>query len=110
MLSSIAIAAIVSWIVLGMLFLGYPTVKRLKDGDYGFGWIVKVPIYVALVLGLTADVVFNATWGTWIFREPPREWTFTARLKRHWRGNSQRQKDRAEPWVRRVNAVDPGHV
>lgn len=110
MLSSILAAAVVSWIVLGMLFLGYPTVRRLKAEGHDFGWVVKAPIYVALVIGLVADVVFNATWGTWIFREPPREWLFTDRLKRHWRGNNRRQKLRAEPWVRRVNAVDPGHV
>ena len=96
--------AIASWLVLGALFLGYPTVQRLKHQKDQFGWIVKVPVYFALAFGIVADVVFNATWGTVIFRELPKEWLFTDRLKRH------RDNPRAARWIARVNLIDPGHV
>lgn len=101
-----------SWLLLGALFLGYPTVEKLKDqrDRIPLGWIAKTPIYVALVVFLVADVVFNWTWGTWIFKELPREFVFTDRLKRHWRGDDKRQKKRADPWVKLVNLIDPGHV
>lgn len=107
---------VLSWLILGGIFFAYPTVQRLKDQRDEFGWIVKVPIYLWIFFGALSDVIFNATWGTIIFRELPREWLFTDRLKRHWYPSdikfmdSKKQKDRAAPWVRRVNLIDPGHV
>ena len=102
--------AIISWLILGGIFLAYPTVQRIKEHKDEIGLFMKIPVYVWLVIGLTADFGFNATWGTFIFREVPREMTFTARLQRHWRGNDAKQKKRAEKWVKYVNLVDPGHV
>lgn len=93
-----------SWLVLGALFLGYPTMQRLKGHRDELDWKVKVPVYVALVIGILADVIFNAIWGTIIFREPPQEWTFTERLSRH------RDNPKAAEWIRQVNLIDPGHV
>lgn len=93
-----------SWLVLGALFLGYPTVMRLKPMKDQLSWIVKVPVYFAFAFGLLADVIFNATWGTVVFREFPKEWTFTERLKRH------KENPRAAKWIYRVNLIDPGHV
>lgn len=101
---------VLSWLILGGMIFAYPTVQRLKDQKDEFGWVVKVPILTFLLLGALADVVFNATWGSIIFRELPREGLFTSRLKRHWHGNDIKQEDRAAPWVRRVNLIDPGHV
>jgi len=102
--------ALLSWLVLGGVFLSYPTVVRLKEYKDELGWISLVPIYLWLVLGAIADICFNVTWGTWIFKELPREFMFTHRLRRHWYGNSESMKRKAEPWVKRVNLVDPGHV
>ena len=102
--------ALASWLILGGIFLAYPTVRRLKEVKDELTWVGKVPIYLWLVIGVLADVGFNATWGTWVFRELPREWLFTDRLQRHWYGDSERQKRRAKPWVERVNRIDPGHV
>jgi len=109
-LAWIFIAAVASWLILGGLFFAYPTVTRLKDQQDEFGLIVKIPIYLWFVIGVLADVVFNATWGTVIFRELPKEYVFTSRLSRHWHGDDAKQKQRAKSWVRRVNAIDPGHV
>ncbi len=103
-------AMVLSWLILGATIFAYPTVTRLKDQAHEFGWIVKVPILLFAIAGALSDVIFNATWGTIIFRELPHEWLFTERLKRHWHGDNRLQKERAAPWVRRVNLIDPGHV
>jgi len=119
--------AVGSWLVLGGLFFAYPTVYRLKDRRDEFKWIMLVPIFLWLIIGVIADIIFNVFWGSWIFREVPhwsirwvRWWKikipyiktelFTDRLQRHWYGDSEKQKERAAPWVRRVNIIDPGHV
>lgn len=102
--------AVLSWLILGGIFLAYPTVQRIKEHKDEIGLFMKIPVYVWLVIGLTADFGFNATWGTVIFREIPREMTFTARLQRHWRGTNGKQMRRAEKWVKYVNLIDPGHV
>lgn len=102
--------ALISWLILGGIFLAYPTMRRLLKIKDELTWVVKVPMYMWFVIGLLADVAFNATWGTWIFKELPREFLFTERLQRHWYGDDKRMKRAAAPWVRRVNLVDPGHV
>lgn len=102
--------AVGAWIVLGMLFPAYPTIHRLHKEGVKLGLVIRIPMFIALVLGLLADVLFNAIWGTLIFRELPKEWLFTDRLKRHWRGENAKQIGRAANWVHRVNLVDPGHV
>lgn len=102
--------AITSWLILGGIFLAYPTVQRLKPLKDELSWIMKVPVYLWFAIAIIADIGFNATWGTAIFRELPQEFLFTDRLKRHWRGDNTKQKERAEPWVYRVNLIDPGHV
>lgn len=102
---------IASWLILGGLFLAYPTAHRLKDNHKDeITWRLKIPVYLMFVVGLLADVAFNWTVGTVIFLELPKEFVFTDRLKRHWRGDSQKMKDRAERWVKLVNMIDPGHV
>ena len=113
--------AVGSWLILGGLFFAYPTVYRLKDQMHEFGWIVKVPLAVMLIVGVTGDIVFNIFWGTGIYREWP-QWElrkkfpffktelFTDRMKRHHYGDSQKQKDRGAKWVWRANKIHPGHV
>ena len=103
--------AITAWLILGGIFLAYPTVHRLKDNHRDeITWRLKIPVYLWLFIGITADVIFNWTWGTVICRELPREFLFTDRLKRHWRGDDERMKRRIERWVKLVNMIDPGHV
>lgn len=102
---------IASWLVLGGIFLAYPTVRRLKaEHRDEISWRLKVPVYLWLVIGITADVIFNWTWGTIICRELPREFLFTDRLQRHWYSDDLRMQRRIERWVKLVNMIDPGHV
>jgi hypothetical protein len=79
---------------------------------------VRLPIDVRvvsafwLVVGFPADIVFNLTRGTWIFRELPKwgEWTFTARVKRHYRAGPSKRYRTAVYWFTFLNAVDHGHI
>jgi len=119
--------AVGSWFVLGGLFFAYPTVYRLKDRRDEFSWIMLVPIFCWLIIGAIADIIFNATVGTWVFKELPKlglRWLsvwkfkipypkfelFTDRLKRHHYGKSEKQKKRGAKWVWRVNQIHEGHV
>ena len=102
---------IVAWLIIGGIFLAYPTVQRLKHEHRDeIDWRLKVPVYLWLIIGLTADALFNWTWGTVICREFPREFLFTFRLKRIWYGNDEKAKERVKNWVRVLNLIDPGHV
>ena len=103
-------AAILSWFILGGMFLAYPTMKRIKDEEAELKWLLKIPAYLWFGIGIIADVAFNFTWGSWIFREIPKEMLFTSRLVRHWRGTSITQKTTAEPGVEIINLIDPGHI
>ena len=113
--------AVGSWLTLGGLFFAYPTVYRLKDRMDEFTWIIKVPLAIMLISGVTADIIFNVWAGSIIYREWP-QWElrrkfpffktelFTDRMKRHEYGDSQLQKDRGAKWVRWVNMIHAGHV
>ena len=113
--------AVGSWLTLGGLFFAYPTVYRLKDRMDEFTWIIKVPLAIMLIAGVTADIIFNVWAGSIIYREWP-QWElrkkfpffktelFTDRMKRHEYGDSQLQKDRGAKWVRWVNMIHAGHV
>ena len=109
-MKTLLLLALGSWLILGMLFPALPTLRRLKKSKDEMGWVLLIPIYLSLALGVLADVLFNAIWGTIIFRELPRELMFTSRLKRHWYGTDKQQRVRATDWVIRVNLIDPDHV
>ena len=55
-------------------------------------------------LFIVQDVIYNATVGTLLFWERPREWLFTDRLKR-WGDDW-----RVDRFKRVLNRLDPGHV
>ena len=85
--------------------------KALQDQGAMFSLAVLVPLYLFLGVYFVADFVFNATAGTVIFREVPREWGFTQRVKRQQANESDpvRQK-KAALWARRLNKINPRHV
>ena len=66
---------------------------RLKNMGYNrkdisrffddFGPVVGTMTLTSLVLGVVSDVLFNWIVGSIIFREFPREFLFTQRVKRH---------------------------
>lgn len=58
------------------------------------------------------DVLFNLTWGSWIFRERPHELTFSGRVRRHLRHDSHDLNTYLEAlhWQDELNARWPGHI
>lgn len=87
------------------------SVERLLKSDAWCPWYVQVVALVWLVLGLIADIAFNWTLGTLIFRELPHELVFTERVRRHFRrtdGNWRQRK--AAHWAEFLNAIDAGHI
>jgi hypothetical protein len=70
------------------------------------GW-VRIAIGVPF---MALNCLFNATCGSFIFWELPREWFFTDRLKRHKRElkDGERQK-LAYLLCEEMNKADPGH-
>lgn len=59
------------------------------------------------IVGIVADVLFNWTWGAWIFREW-RGTTFSSHVQ--WRVDNGRWDQRTQMWVAFLNAGAPGHI
>ena len=85
--------------------MGY-TRKDVRRYVDDFGYVIGTLTIASLLVGVVADVIFNWLIGTLIFREFPREFLFTTRVKRH-------AKDGTELgalWATRLNRIMPGHV
>ena len=108
----------VSLFVAVWLFTGGIHAKQMFEAellDDFLKWMYA-PLVMVVIL---VDVFFNATWGWIIYREPPKEWLFTTRTKRHYytyippAGMGPKMLHRyeaAQRWAYRLNAIDPGHV
>lgn len=83
--------------------------RTLKKKGVEFSPVVLIPLFIFLGIGVVADCIFNATVGSVLFREPPKEWLFTQRVKRHLNSDDGRKKT-AQAWATRLNKIDPGHV
>ena len=79
------------------------SVKRLFET---LGWQVGVPMVPFIVLGALSDIVYNATWGTVMFRQWPKELFFTSRVKR----GVKEGRPEALEWQFRINTIQPGHI
>lgn len=95
-------------------FFALAKAAELKDNNVDLGKFIEYNAYVYLGLGVVLDVLFNWIFGTWIYRELPREFLFTDRTKRHFNSisgphKSRRQKQ-ALKWAERMNKIMPGHV
>jgi len=70
-------------------------------------WLWKAFGRAALLIGWPGDVFFwNLLIGSIIFRELPRETTFSSRIERHAREGDLR----GLRWAVRLNRVWPGHI
>jgi len=86
------------YITMGITWVFYLAVMHLKEErdrlkklNKDFTLWQKLWAIPILILGLFIDVFLNATVGTIIFIEPPKEWLFTGRVSRWndtggWRG------------------------
>jgi hypothetical protein len=77
------ILKLVDFVTTEFLFLMYRGVMWLKARRDTLPWYVKIPGYLFVVVGYVLDVAYNWTVGTGQFRDLPREFTYTSRLKRY---------------------------
>lgn len=97
---------ILIWIELTGGFFAYTHMRVLHGNGVRFPWYITYPAYTFLVQFAILDILFNATWGTIIFREIPKELFFTSRVKRHYKKGSAT----ANQWRDIINKIDPGHI
>lgn len=71
-----------------------------------FWQIIFRGLFGVFVLG---DVIWNVTYGTISNFELPREWTFTARCKRHKAESEGWRLRHATWWCRQLDQIDSGH-
>jgi hypothetical protein len=105
--------------ILGATFVVVTAFMQVSSAKRAIGMGLKLPYEVRLVsyfwlaVGIVADVAYNLTRGTVIFRELPRELLFTSRVKRHCRESASKSAWRYKKacgWRDYLNAVDPGHI
>lgn len=104
-----SIAVLSAFTVFTAFILVY-SVKNLLDSGVKLKWYLKAVAYFWLAVGYPADIIFNWIWGTVIFRELPREGTFSKRVQRHLDESLGWRLGRALEWGAVLNAVDHGHV
>jgi hypothetical protein len=97
------IYAAVLWFAVHWAYVAIMAARKVELTLY---W--KVVLYPLAVIGLVLDVAFNLTFGTVMYVEIPRELLFTARCRRHKRGDGWR-KNLAEWFCHNLNAFYPGH-
>jgi len=101
-------------------FFAYTHARVLKERDTVFSkWWVVYPLYVFLSVGALCDIAFNWIYGTLAFREFPKEFFFTSRIKRWSRYAETRRRhtsatskkyETALKWKERINKIEPGHI
>lgn len=76
------------------IYLQVMHIKSIRDQLKGRE---KIMAWLYVAYGYAKDIYFNLVTATRIFKDPPRELTFTARLKRYRKGN-------AFPWREAIAA------
>ena len=106
----IALGLVVGWLSFVPMFVAVMKGKELKKKKLKLSWFFAIPVYLCAVIGWPIDVVvYNWVIGTWVFKEFPRELTFTSRINRHLEGGHYRRKRKAEWWAEHGNRWAPGH-
>jgi hypothetical protein len=81
---------------LNALFVIYVRVMEMKRHRDQLRGRSRVAAYLYVAYGYARDVWFNLTTASRIFRDPPRELTVTARLKRYRKTGTKEQQALAE--------------
>lgn len=102
----------VAWLYLVVWFFAVGNYLGMRDSRiiYTIPNFIRWSLIVALLPGLVLDVLFNFTYGTIHFKELPREFLFTSRVKRHVRNSTGTRGRRAQVWRKTLNAIDEGHI
>ena len=104
-----ALGLVVGWLVFVPMFVTVMKGKELRK-KYKLSLFFAIPVYLCAFIGWPIDVVvYNWVIGSWVFKEFPRELTFTSRIKRHLRSTNHRRRRKAEWWAEHGNRWAPGH-
>jgi hypothetical protein len=115
--ASIILYVVLAWYVLMGAFVLVMHAKALRDSGTRLStfWVVNLMPWA--FVGLVLDAAFNATAGTFMFLELPRELLFTSRCKRWFAVGPEETSELwrhryrvARWWARQLNQIDPGHV
>jgi len=87
---TIVLLVLLGTYLLWPLYIAAMSLKRVRD-EGKLGPVARNMAIPIIVFGYLLDVAVNITAFSILFVEPPRDWTVTARLKRHvgkdhWRG------------------------
>lgn len=92
---------------------------RQRGKGYNYSWWISGLLYLFISVGAICDTLFNWIYGTIIFRELPKEWLFSSRVRRwchridvlpeNWLMEDKRYAH-ALLWKERLNRVEPGHI
>ena len=105
----LVVSILLTWFILDTGFLALMNARRvIKSGD-SIHWFFLLPLYPLLAIAWPADVIFNVFGGTFIFKEWPREFTFTSRCKRHKEASFGQKYARAVWWCDEMNKFAKGH-
>jgi len=107
---------LVGYIMLVGWFFSYAYARELKRRGIQFSFVITWPLYIWLAYGVLLDIIFNATYATIVFRELPKEFLFTQRIKR-WIETSEANPSvsnkriaLAKRWRTRINKIEPNHI
>lgn len=107
----VLVVAALSTFIVETAFIYVSQAKKLLDGGVDVPLDIKLIAYFWLAVGYPADVLFNWTRGTIMFRELPKEFLFTERVQRHVSVlGTHHQQRKAIGWAQILNRIDPGHV
>ena len=100
----LAIAIIAFVVEVG--FFALATAERVEAAGIKLTGYRRLIIYVVLLVGWPADVLYNWSVGTLVFRELPRELTYSSRVGRLARAGN----PKAVAEANFLNAALPGHI
>jgi len=103
-------AILVPYLLFSATYVYYCAVIKLKSVWDGLHWIIKALMVPHVILGFCLDVLVNVVIGTLLGMELPKEWLFTARLKR-WRYQEEGWRETLAVWLceKGLNPIDPYH-
>jgi hypothetical protein len=108
----LALIVVVSSATIEIAYVYATSVKKAHDAGLWIPREMLVIAYVMLVIGAPADVLFNWTRGSMMYRERPRwgEWTFSARVERIANDESHPKHAYAIDWAILLNHFHDGHI
>lgn len=105
----LGVSILLTWYVVATAFVGVMHAKKVLASGQNIAFVFKAPLVLTAIIGILADIAFNLSVGTIIYKELPKELLFTARCKRHLNGGSSWRKERATWWCNEMHKFDEGH-